>query len=62
MVGFPIAMLVYRRVGGFNYLFFKIFTPKIGEDETILTNIFQLGWNHQLELIFGQKFDEMPLK
>ena len=27
---------------------FFIFTPKIGEDEPILTNIFQMGWNHQL--------------
>ena len=27
-----------------------IFTPKIGEDEPILTHIFQMGWfNHQLE-------------
>ena len=24
-----------------------IFTPKIGEDEPILTHIFQMGWNHQ---------------
>ena len=29
--------------------FFGIFTPKFGEDEPILTNIFQRGWNHQLE-------------
>ncbi len=29
---------------------FGIFTPKIGEDEPILTNIFQMGWfNHHLE-------------
>ena len=28
---------------------FFIFTPKIGEDEPILTHIFQMGWfNHQL--------------
>ena len=27
---------------------FFIFNPKIGEDEPILTNIFQMGWfNHQ---------------
>ena len=25
-----------------------MFTPKIGEDEPILSNIFQTGWNHQL--------------
>ena len=30
---------------------FSIFTPKIGEDEPILTNIFQRGWNHQLEIV-----------
>ena len=24
-----------------------MFTPKIGKDEPILTNIFQMGWNHQ---------------
>ena len=30
------------------YIFFGIFSPKIGEDEPILTNIFQMGWfNHQ---------------
>ena len=27
---------------------FFIFTPKIGEDEPILTNIFEMGWDHQL--------------
>ena len=25
---------------------FLFFTPKIGEDESISTNIFQMGWNH----------------
>ena len=30
--------------------FFEIFTAKIGEDEPILTNIFQRGWKHQLVL------------
>ena len=30
-------------------IFFGMFIPKIGEDEAILTNIFQTGWfNHQL--------------
>ena len=24
-----------------------MFTPKIGEDEPILTHIFQMGWDHQ---------------
>ena len=37
--------------GGFKYVLF--FTPKIGEDESILTNMFQRGWfNHQLERNF----------
>ena len=27
---------------------FWIFTPKFGEDEPILTNIFQIGWSHHL--------------
>ena len=28
-----------------------LFSPKFGEDEPILTNIFQMGWfNHQLEM------------
>ena len=31
---------------------FFIFTPKIGEDEPNLTNIFQRGWNHQPDLCF----------
>ena len=35
--------------------FFFIFTPKLGEDEPILTifYIFQMGWfNHQLDITF----------
>ena len=29
---------------------FFMFNPKIGEDEPILTHIFQMGWfNHQLD-------------
>ena len=27
---------------------FFMFTPNLGEDEPILTHIFQRGWNHQL--------------
>ena len=28
-------------------------SPLFGEDEPILTNIFQMGWfNHQLEVVF----------
>ena len=32
----------------FQFQVFFIVTPKIGEDEPILTNIFQMGWNQQL--------------
>jgi len=33
---------------------FFMFTPKIGEDEPILTKMFQMGWswNHQLDRQF----------
>ena len=35
---------------------FFIFTPKIGEDEPILTHIFQLAWfNHQVELLMSSR-------
>ena len=33
--------------GGFKYF---LFSPLCGEDEPILTHIFQMGWNHQLEI------------
>ena len=34
-------------VVGNSNIFFGIFTPNIGEDEPILTNMFQMGWfNH----------------
>ena len=26
-----------------------LFSPLFGEDEPILTSIFQMGWNHQLD-------------
>ena len=32
---------------GGSFKHFLIFTPNLGEDEPILTNIFQMGWNHQ---------------
>ncbi len=38
----------HDKLGGGNSNIFGIFTPKIGEDEPILTNIFQRGWNHHL--------------
>ena len=54
-------MLDYRRVGG-DFKHFFIFTPRIGEDEPILTNIFQMGWfNHQLEKI-GKGWNWMLLE
>ena len=34
-------------------MFFLIFIPKFGEGEPILTNIFQMGWNHQLDNLGG---------
>ena len=34
--------------GDFKY---SLFSPLLGEDEPNLTNIFQMGWNHQLVLI-----------
>ena len=39
--------------GGCKYF---LFSPLVGEDEPILTNIFQLGWNHQLDgyMSYGQ--------
>ena len=42
-------MFILKTLGGGNSHIFGIFTPILGEDEPILTNIFQLGWNHQLE-------------
>ena len=34
-----------------------MFTPKIGEDEPILTNMFQMGWfNHQLAIALTSPF------
>ena len=48
------------RLGGGNSNIFGIFTPKIGEDEPILTHIFQMGWfNHQLVMIPKTWKDEM---
>ncbi len=35
---------------------FFIFTPKLGEDEPILTNIFQRGWNHQPDNFLVSKY------
>ena len=32
--------------------FFFNFHPYFGEDEPILTNIFQMGWNHQLVEVY----------
>ena len=43
LVGWFLGLLVRWLVSNFFY-----FTPKIGEDEPILTHIFEMGWNHQL--------------
>ena len=41
--------VVYLPTSRWWFQIFFIFTPKIGEDEPILTHIFQMGWfNHQL--------------
>ena len=45
---FRLQMLEKKKnlsIGGGFIFFFGIFTPKIGEDDPILTNISQLGWN-----------------
>ena len=40
------------------FIFF-IFIPNFGEDEPILTNMFQRGWfNHQLVFVEGSKNDQ----
>ena len=39
-------------LGGGNSNIFGIFTPNLGEDEPNLTNVFEMGWNHQLVLCF----------
>ena len=44
----PLRKVVNDHGGGNSTIF--MFTPKIGEDEPILTNMFQMGWfNHQLD-------------
>ena len=49
-------------LGAGNSNIFGIFTPKIGEDEPILTSIFQMGWfNHQLDNSAGH-FENLLLK
>ena len=48
-----------RLGGGFKHF---LFSPLFGEDEPILTNIFQLGWfNHQLENPVTQERITVPL-
>ena len=44
--------------GDFKYV---LFSSLFGEDEPILTNIFQLGWNHHLVSIFQKKFYQIIL-
>ena len=39
----------FTKLGGGNSNIFGIFTPKIWELIPILTNIFEMGWNHQLD-------------
>ena len=42
------------------FLIFSIFIPTWGEKKSILTNIFQVGWNHQLEKVTPQKKTSNP--
>ena len=44
-----------KLAGGNSKIFY--FHPLFGEDEPILTNIFQLGWNHQPEKHDERKFN-----
>ena len=44
--GVPWVFLNIKLGGGFKYF---VFWPLFGEDEPILTNMFQRAWNHQLE-------------
>ena len=60
------AILTYREifrgylVGGLKHICL-IFTPKIGEDEPILTNIFQMGgWNHRPGTVPGALNPRIP--
>ena len=50
---------LYSKLGGGCEYF--LCSPLFGEDEPILTNIFQMGWNHQLDSKFEQ-FAQMTLK
>ena len=51
-------------LGGGNSTIFGIFIPNLGEDESILSNIFQMGWNHQPDIfdarLFQRKFGTHP--
>ena len=49
-------VVVYLLGGGFKYF---SFSPLFGEDEPILTNIFQRGWNHQ-QVFFNHQFSMAP--
>ena len=44
-----LGLLVFWMLAGWWFPIFCYFHPELGEDEPILTNIFQMGWfNHQL--------------
>ena len=49
-----IWMCICRQIisGWCQLKYFLEFSPLFGEDESILTNIFQRGLNHQLDLFF----------
>ena len=60
----PLVSLIkasfFKPLDGGNSNIFGIFTPILGEDDPNLTNIFEMGWNHQLDQI-PQKSLKNPL-
>ena len=56
-------------LGGGNSNIFGIFIPNLGEDEPIVSNTFQMGWNHQPDIFDARLFErtfgthpEQPLR
>ena len=47
----PRLLYIYIWISGWWFQIFFTFTPNFGEDEPILTHIFQMGWfNHRLDM------------
>ncbi len=47
-------------ITGWWQLKYFLFSPLFGEDEPILTNIFERGWNHQLDYLWGNRNGTLP--